>query len=140
MEVKTTYKEATGHVSEAAGVGNIFALLKLDMTPEDAIYEDLEDVLELVPANDIHTPEPTEDDAEFAFFCLLKDATDIRFFVRRTWREHKAGPLMLETAAVIMNTAIQVIVHLDVAFLDVCPKFPQFEHHYRILDFVWNKR
>jgi hypothetical protein len=77
MEVKTTYKEATGHVSEAAGVGNIFALLKLDMTPEDAIYEDLEDVLELVPANDIHTPEPTEDDAEFAFFCLLKDATDI---------------------------------------------------------------
>jgi hypothetical protein len=55
-----------------------------------------------------YTAEPTAEDAEFALFCMLKDATDIRVFVRRTWREHKAGAITLETVAVTMNVAISI--------------------------------
>jgi hypothetical protein len=139
-ENKDTRDQAGSHTTKVAGLKNCFTSLELENTTENAADEGLNVVPGVVLVDDTYTPEPTEEDAEFAFFCLLKDATDIRFFVRRTWRQNKAGRLTLETAAVTMNTSIQVIEQLNKAFLGAFPKFPEFEHHSKILKFIWNKR
>lgn len=65
---------------------------------------------------------------------------DIRFFVRSTWRKHKAGHITLETAAVTMNVTIQIIEELKMAFLKSFPSHPEFEHHYSLLQHIWVKR
>ena len=85
-------------------------------------------VPETIKTEGDYAVEPTKEDAEFAFFCMMKDITDIRFFVRRTWRKHKAGLITLETAAMTMNAAIQIVEHLNMTFLESFPKQPEFEH------------
>ncbi|PMD30202.1 hypothetical protein L207DRAFT_592660 [Hyaloscypha variabilis F] len=70
--------------------------------------------------------EPTDEDISFAIFCLLKDLTDIRHYVRQTWAEYREHRIALTTAALTMNTVISVFRRLNEEFL---VNFPQFDDH-----------
>jgi hypothetical protein len=45
-----------------------------------------------------YKPEATPEDVSFALYCFMKDLTDIRIFIRRTWREYKHGRTTLNSA------------------------------------------
>jgi hypothetical protein len=61
------------------------------------------------------------DDTTFAIFCPLKDATKVRLFVRRTWRQCKAGRVSKETASAVMNAGISMIELLSQMFYNAHP-------------------
>jgi hypothetical protein len=64
----------------------------------------------------------------------MKDLTDIRMFIRRTWREYKHGQTTLNSAAVTANTAIDVICRLNEAFIEI---FPQSAEHKSLIDYLY---
>jgi hypothetical protein len=61
--------------------------------------------------NDFHN------DVVSAIFRFFRDATSLRIFVKRTWREFKHGRIALQTAALAMNAAIAQIEKLSKEFL-----------------------
>jgi hypothetical protein len=85
-------------------------------------------------SQDTYNMETSAEDISFALYCFIKDLTDIRIFVRRSWREYKHGHTTLNTAAVIMNTAIKVFWRLNEAFVE---SFPQFAEHGDIIKFLY---
>lgn len=79
--------------------------------------------------------EDSDEDKSFAIFCLFKDLTDIRHFVRQTWAEYREKQLAFTTAAVTMNTAIAMMRRLNEDFVQ---SFPEFEQHHNVLDYLYN--
>jgi hypothetical protein len=72
-----------------------------------------------------YDPEPSLEDVSFALYCFLKDMTEIRVFIRRTWREYKHRQITLNSAAVTVNSAIDVMRHLNEAFVETHPNFAE---------------
>jgi hypothetical protein len=80
-------KEGMGGTKEGvdvAGLGNLFEHLEVDEPPEWTSNN-------LPPKStknfDTYELEPTNEDLSFAIFCLFKDLTDIRHYVRQTVSE-----------------------------------------------------
>jgi hypothetical protein len=69
----------------------------------------------------------SDDDVSFAIYCFFKDLTNIRLFVRRTWREFKRGEIGLQAAAFTMNATIGMIEKLSVEFKEAYPRFNKSE-------------
>jgi Family of unknown function (DUF6604) len=62
------------------GLGNLFEHLEVD-EPTEWTSSDLPKSTKIL---DTYELEPTDEDISFAIFCLFKDLTDIRHFVRET--------------------------------------------------------
>jgi hypothetical protein len=114
---------------------NIFEHLTLEETAEsDSPIEPPSKPKVKLPTPTIkYKLEAADDDAKFAIFCFLNDCTDIRLFVRRTWRYFQQGRVTLETAALTMNSAIGLIERLDVKF---AKDYPQFCDHAEMFTFL----
>lgn len=65
----------------------------------------------------------------------MKDLTDIRIFIRRTWREYKHSQITLNSAAITTNTAIDVMRRLNEAFLE---SFPAFAGHTSLIEYLYD--
>ncbi|CAG8953349.1 hypothetical protein HYFRA_00003560 [Hymenoscyphus fraxineus] len=74
----------------------------------------------------------TEEDTSFAIYCLFKDLTDIRQYVRQTWAEYREHCITFTTAALVSNTAIALFRRLTREFVS---EFPQFEDHGAIIKY-----
>ncbi|TVY84824.1 hypothetical protein LSUE1_G002099 [Lachnellula suecica] len=77
--------------------------------------------------------EPKDEDVSFAIFCLLKDLTDIRHYIRQTWAEYREHQIAFTTAALTMNTAIAIFRRLNEEFIS---EFPEFDDHGAIIDYL----
>ncbi|CAG8980555.1 hypothetical protein HYALB_00002552 [Hymenoscyphus albidus] len=73
----------------------------------------------------------TEEDTSFAIYCLFKDLTDIRHYIRQTWAEYREHCITFTTAASVTNTAIALFRRLTREFVS---EFPQFEDHGAIIN------
>lgn len=138
-EVKAEFKKVR-ITHEPGRLSNVFSSLELEDTFEDENEED--QVYERQQASTVeeYVMERTPEEIKFALFCLFKDATDIRLFVRRTWRLYKSGSVSLETAAMTMNIAISIIESLDKALLRSFPTLPAFKEHFSIHEFIIGQR
>ncbi|KAH8732430.1 hypothetical protein GQ44DRAFT_821706 [Phaeosphaeriaceae sp. PMI808] len=120
--------------TETSNLTNIFGSLKV----EDCPTWDMEDVRLPAPSKkaqqDSYQPEASPEDVSLALYCFMKDMTDIRIFIRRTWREYKYGHITLDSAAVMSNTAIDVMHHLNDSFIEA---FPQFAEHVSLLGYLY---
>ncbi|KAF2241563.1 hypothetical protein BU26DRAFT_525064 [Trematosphaeria pertusa] len=81
----------------------------------------------------IYRMEPSDEDISFAIYCFLKDCTDVRQFVDRTWREYKERRIPLTVAATTMNSAIEIFRRLNETFLE---DYPNFDDHEKIVAFL----
>ncbi|TVY36175.1 hypothetical protein LOCC1_G005951 [Lachnellula occidentalis] len=79
--------------------------------------------------------EPSDEDVSFAIFCLFKDLTDIRHYVRQTWAEYREHQIAFTTAALTMNTAISIFRRLNEEFV---AEFPEFIDHGSIIKYLYN--
>ncbi|TVY17417.1 hypothetical protein LARI1_G004222 [Lachnellula arida] len=79
--------------------------------------------------------EPRDEDVSFAIFCLFKDLTDIRHYVRQTWAEYREHQIAFTTAALTMNTAISIFRRLNEEFI---AEFPDFDDHGEIIKYLTN--
>lgn len=84
---------------------------------------------------DTYELETSPEDISFAVYCFMKDLTNIRIFIRRTWREYKHKHITLNTAAVTVNTAIDVIRRLNEEFIE---DHPVFAEHNSLVEFLSN--
>jgi len=84
--------------------------------------------------NSSYELEPTDEDVSFAIYCLFKDLTDVRHYVRTTWTEYREGQIAFTTAALTMNTAISIFRRLNEEFIS---NFPQFDDHAEILSYLY---
>jgi len=89
----------------------------------------------------------SDTDITFAIYCFLKDVTDLRIAVRRTWREFANGDIGLQAAALTMNVALAMIEKLSNDFEEAYPQFkdlnkaPEFHSmHGAIIAFVDRNR
>jgi hypothetical protein len=82
-----------------------------------------------------YDPEPSPEDISFALYCFLKDMTEIRIFIRRTWREYKHRQITLNSAAITVNTAIDTMRRLNEAFIEI---HPEFSEHKSLIDHLYN--
>jgi hypothetical protein len=112
---------------------NLFSLLEVEECPdwEDGVPSKAGMPKKVV--QDSYEPEAAPEDVSFAMYCFMKDLTDIRIFIRRTWREYKHGQITLNSAAVTSNTAMSVIYHLSEGFIEA---YPQFAEHRSLIDYL----
>lgn len=131
--LKNTKKPAERYATEP--LANIFENLEIEHC------DDWDSTIGLFPSepkrrpNDSYKMEASDEDISFALYCFLKDLAEIRIFVRRTWKEFKQGHTTLTTAAVTMNTAIDVFRRLNETFLEM---FPQFSDHEDIIAYLYD--
>jgi hypothetical protein len=97
-------------------VANMFECLELSETDESEEIPESIPTVPKVEKNVKYKLEASDADVSFAVYCFLKDLTNIRLFVRRTWREFKHGKIGLSAAAVTMNAAIGMIEKLSDEF------------------------
>ncbi|KAF8865622.1 hypothetical protein BDZ45DRAFT_684156 [Acephala macrosclerotiorum] len=71
----------------------------------------------------------------FAIFCLLKDLTNIRHYIRQTWAEYKEHQIAFTIAALTMNIAMAIFRRLNEEFI---AEFPDFDNHGAIIRFLYN--
>ncbi|KAF2107898.1 hypothetical protein BDV96DRAFT_672734 [Lophiotrema nucula] len=126
--------------NDKAQAANIYDNLPLEESSESGTSE----WLPFIPG---HTPKPkekptsyemesTKEDVSFAIYCFMKDVTDVRLFIRRTWREYKKGEVTLQTAALCMNAGIRQIRTMDENFRAA---FPNFKDHVDLNDFIFGE-
>ncbi|KAF2655842.1 hypothetical protein K491DRAFT_406655 [Lophiostoma macrostomum CBS 122681] len=129
----TSCAENDGMEENPPGMTNIFQHLTIeDLSGSDS--EDAAKPKETSPAEeDTYTLETSEADTSFAIFCLLKDVTDVRLFVRRTWRQFKDALVSLETAALVTNSAMSTIETISKEFVKA---YPEFKDHDNIAPFL----
>jgi hypothetical protein len=94
-------------------VTNVYECLRLEDTVES---DDLSEIVPLPTPSGIYKLESMRGETSFAIFCLLRDMTSLRIYVRRTWREFKRGNIALHTAALVMNAAIAKIEEMNNEF------------------------
>lgn len=109
---------------------NLFSLLEVEECPEWNDDAPAPTVTKKVPEVS-YEQEASPEDVSFALFCFMKDLTDIRIFIRRTWREYKHRQVTLNTAATTVNTAIDVMRRLNEEFTQT---FPQFSEHPSVIE------
>jgi hypothetical protein len=83
----------------------------------------------------VYESDSSLEDLSFALYCFMKDMTDIRIFVRRTWREYKHHQITLNSAAIIANTAIDIMRRLNNNFVET---YPKFEEHRSLIDHLYS--
>ncbi|KAI4644724.1 uncharacterized protein J4E78_009543 [Alternaria triticimaculans] len=87
--------------------------------------------------------EESDTDVIFAVYCFLKDVTDLRIAVRRTWREFANGDIGVQAAALTMNVALNMIKKVSDEFEAANPRFNDSENrsiHSDMIDFVYRRR
>jgi hypothetical protein len=105
---------------------NLFDLLEVEECP------DMEPEADWVPAppkkvaQDTYEPEVSPEDISFALYCFMKDMTEIRIFIRQTWREYKRKHITPNSAALTVNVAIDATQSLNEAFIQ---NYPEFAEH-----------
>jgi hypothetical protein len=116
-------------------LANIFSLLEI----EECSDSKLEESWVPTPFKKVHQnsyePEAGPEDVSFALYCFIKDMTDIRIFIRRTWREYKYSQITINSAAMTVNTTIDVMRRLNNAFVD---NFPDFAEHLSLIEYLYN--
>lgn len=118
---------------EANQLANLFEHLDLEEPKENDAQSWLPAQLQSPKTpTDTYEIEILEEDIKFTIFCFLKDATDIRLFVRRTWRQYRDGRITLETAALTMNSAISLIERLN---LELIASYPFCVSHFDMIVF-----
>lgn len=119
-------------------VTNMFECLELGQSDQ------LEDNPEFIPTPKVENQveyklETSDTDMSFAVYCFLKDLTNIRLFVRRTWREFKSGKIGLQSAALTTNAAIGMIDKLGEEFQEAVAHFKEIatqSMHPEIMKFI----
>lgn len=130
-KVQTVRKEP----SDASQSANLFSLLEVEECPdldtEEAGIPRLPTKARLAK----YEPEVSPEDVSFAIYCFMKDMTDIRIFIRRTWREYKHKQITLNTAATTVDTAINIMRRLNETFVE---RYPEFAEHKSLIDYLYN--
>jgi hypothetical protein len=114
-------------------VTNVYECLRLEKTVES---DDLSKNVPLPTPSGIYKLESMRGETSFAIFCLLRDMTSLRIYVRRTWREFKRGNIALQTAALVTNAAIAKIEEMNNEFRTDDSNVDAM-NHLSILDFVY---
>ncbi|CAO2648058.1 Nn.00g089800.m01.CDS01 [Neocucurbitaria sp. VM-36] len=126
-------------VSGPNHVANMFKHLELEECDES---DDMPEITTpFVNKTVAYKLETSDENISFAIYCFLKDATHIRLFVRRTWREFKRNNIGLQAAALTMNAALAMIEKLSADFEEAYPQFTTTEElymHGKILLFVYD--
>jgi hypothetical protein len=125
--VPQTTTSAIDHIT------NVYECLRLEDTVES---DDLSEIVPLPTPSGIYKLESMRGETSFAIFCLLRDMTSLRIYVRRTWREFKRGNIALHTAALVMNAAIAKIQEMNNEFRTGDPNVDAM-NHLSILDYVY---
>ncbi|KAF2797425.1 hypothetical protein K505DRAFT_398635 [Melanomma pulvis-pyrius CBS 109.77] len=128
VRVENESTDTNGH-----RLANMFEYLELEEPTESEWLPDIPGHIERKVTPISYKIETSDDEISFAIYCFLKGATDIRVFVRRTWREYKSGNITLPTASLTMNAALKMIENMDETFRGT---FPQFKNHADILNFI----
>lgn len=76
--------DSTEEDVDVAGLGTLFEHLEVDEPPE---WTSNNLPPKSIKTFDAYELEPTDEDLSFAIFCLFKDLTDIRHYVRQTVSE-----------------------------------------------------
>jgi hypothetical protein len=125
-------------------VSNTYELLEVEESIES---EEIPDVIESAPQPGqakrkvIYKLEPSDADVSFDVYCFLKDATNLRLAVRRTWREFAQGIVGLQAAALTTDAAVAMIEKLSDDFEEAHPQFKETEKegmHEKIINFVYD--
>jgi len=77
--------------------------------------------------------EISKEDKLFAVFCLLLDFDDVRSFVQDVWTRYKIGQVSLISAALLTNTAFEIIQRACGDFTSSFPEFAETEWFYGFL-------
>ncbi|CZR61917.1 uncharacterized protein PAC_11814 [Phialocephala subalpina] len=131
--VDTTKSEAEKDNDVAADLRNQFEYLEVD-EPTEWTSRNLPKAKALASADTCEL-EATDEDISFAIFCLLKDMTDIRHYVRQTWAEYREHQIAFTIAALTMNTAMAIFRRLNEEFI---AEFPDFDDHGAIIQFLYD--
>jgi hypothetical protein len=114
---------------------NVFGLLEIEECPDLGPEETWAPSTSKKAAQVTYEPEASPEDVSFALYCFMKDMTDIRIFIRRTWREYKHGQITINSAATTINTALNIMRRLNEAFTE---NFPDFAEHPSLIDYLYN--
>jgi hypothetical protein len=120
---------------EIAQVTNLFGLLEIEECPNWQPKDAWVPIKAKQEPENSYEPAPSPEDVSFALYCFMKDITDIRIFIRRTWRDYKHGRMTINSTASASNTAMDVIYRLNEVFLET---FPQFADHESVIDYLYN--
>jgi hypothetical protein len=96
---------------------NIFAHLEVEDPAEETTEPKLSKVHKSSKTAEVFELESSDQDISFAIFCLFKDYTEIRHYIRKVWAEYRDRQIALATAAMTTNTAIAVLRSLNEEFL-----------------------
>ncbi|KAF9697304.1 hypothetical protein EKO04_004983 [Ascochyta lentis] len=71
----------------------------------------------------IYKLKPYDEDTAFAIYCLFQDATYLRLFSARAWREFRLGAIGIQTATFCTNVVCSSIEELSAVFLEEFGRF-----------------
>jgi len=114
---------------------NLFGILEVEECPDWESEVSPQPTTRKKSLQDSYEPEASNEDVSFALYCFMKDMTEIRIFIRRTWREYKHGRITVNSAATTANTAMDVMRRLNEAFTE---NFPQFAEHTSLIEFLYS--
>jgi hypothetical protein len=114
---------------------NLYDLLEVEQCPEWKPEESKVLDLPKKTPQDSYDPEPSPEEVSFALYCFMKDMTEIRIFIRRTWREYKHHQITLNSAAITANTAIDIMRRLNESFME---SHPEFSEHSMLISYLYN--
>ncbi|KAI4612896.1 hypothetical protein J4E80_006951 [Alternaria sp. BMP 0032] len=105
-------------------------LEEIELSGSDDIPEIAEIQAKPTKAKVTYKLKESDTDITFAIYCFLKDVTDLRIAVRRTWREFANGDVGLQAAALTMNVALAMIEKLSNDFEEANPRFKDSKGHH----------
>jgi hypothetical protein len=117
------------------GLANVFSLLEIEECPDFESDEAWDPTPSKKVLQASYEPETPPEDVSFALYCFMKDMTDIRIFVRRTWRECKYSQITINSAATTANAALNIMRRLNNAFVE---NFPEFAEHRSLIDYLYH--
>ncbi|KAF2119827.1 hypothetical protein BDV96DRAFT_595451 [Lophiotrema nucula] len=129
---KVQFERSSG--AEKLRLSNMFEHLEVQECDDTLSTGTMAPPVKKSQRQDTYKLETRPEDTSLALYCLMKDLTDMRFFVRQTWDEYRNKQVSLETAATIMNMAISVFRSLNETLV---AEFPQFKSHMDVISSLW---
>jgi hypothetical protein len=114
---------------------NLFSLLEIEEYPDLNSEEIWAPTTSKKALQVSYEPEISPEDVSFAIYCFMKDMTDIRIFIRRTWREYKHSQITINSAATTVDAALNIMRRINNTFTE---SFPDFVEHASLIDYLYN--
>jgi hypothetical protein len=127
--------EKTKTLDANTRIPNVFNLLEIEECPDLGPEETWASTISKKVLQVSYEPEVSPEHLSFALYCFMKDMTDIRIFIRRTWREYKHSQITINSAATTVNTALNIMRRINNTFTE---SFPDFAEHASLIQYLYN--